>query len=342
MIKKLLFLFAVLNSLSIPLGAAEYIDGRIRLVVNENTGRFSLYFMTDIARERYVPFFTDQDSRTSFLAVLVNNRSYRMGESSSFKTKMGSTPSNPLLIFESSFLTVTEEFFFIRTGASPLTNGVRIIITITNKGEKPVEAGARFLIDTNLGENSNAPFITDQRQINSETRIESSSGDSYWISRNDQLALMGSITGQNITKPDSIHFANWKRLNDTPWKTSFVSGRNFNLLPYSIGDSAVCYYYEPSVIARGESRVISILLSSEDENGFALNSNLPDDLSRLIQDSGKLEGDVSQSMRTDLITLRDLVAKLDQHASSGDYISDEELSAIGLLISKIKSKYGIP
>jgi hypothetical protein len=340
--KKLLFLFAILGSLALHLGAAEYIDGRIRLVVNENTGRFSLYFMTDIARERYEPFFMDQDPRTSFLSVLVNNRSYRMGETSSFRTRLGGTPSNPALIFESSFLTVTEEFFFIRTGSSPLTNGVRISITIANKGEKPVEAGARLLIDTILGEETSPHFITNQRQINSETLLEASSGDSYWISKNDQLALMGSVEGQNITRPDLIHFANWKRLNDTPWKTSFVSGRNFNLLPYSIGDSAVCYYYEPAVIARGESRVIAILLSSEDENGFALSSNLPDDLSHLIEESGKLEGELSESMRADLIILRDLVAKLDRHASTGAYISDDELSAIGLLISKIKSKYGIP
>jgi hypothetical protein len=343
--KKPLFFFAALFLLflrTLPLGAAEYIDGRIRLVINETTGRFSLYFMTDIARERYVPFFMDRDPRTSFLSVMANNRSYRMGESTSFKTILGGTPSNPSLIFESSSLTVTEEFFFIRTGSSPLTNGVRIIITITNKGEKSVDAGVRFLIDTNLGEDGTPHFITNQRQINAEALIEKNSGDTYWISRNGQLSLMGSVEGQNITRPDTIHFANWKRLNDTPWKTSFVNGRNFNLLPYSIGDSAVCYYYEPSVIARGESRVISILLSSEDENGFALSSNLPDDLSRLIQDSGKLEGDLSESMRTDLITLRDLVAKLDRHASTGEYISDEELSAIELLISKIKSKYGIP
>jgi hypothetical protein len=340
--KKLLFFFASLLLLSLPMGAAEYIDGRIRLVINEATGRFSLYFMTDIAREQYIPFFMDQDPRTSFLSVLVNNRSYRMGESSSFKTTLGGTPVNPSIIFESSFLKVTEDFFFIRTGSSPLTNGVRIIITVTNKGEKSVDAGARFLIDTNLGEAGNSHFLTNQRQITAEALIEKNSGDNYWISRNGQLALMGSVEGQNITRPDTVHFANWKRLNDTPWKTSFVNGRNFNFLPYSIGDSAVCYYYEPSVIARGESRVISILLSSEDENGFALSNNLPDDLSRLIQDSGKLEGDLTESMRTDLIILRDLVAKLDRHASLGTYISDEELSAIGLLISKIKSKYGIP
>jgi hypothetical protein len=340
--KKFLLLLAVTAICSFRSEAAEYIDGRIRLVINENTGRFSLYFMTDIAREQYDPFFTDQDPRTSFLALLVNNRNYRMGESAAFKITLGGTPLSPALIFESSFLTVTEDFSFIKTGSSSLTNGIQITITITNKGERPITAGLRFLLDTTLGEDTSPHFLTDQRQIHTEALIETGASDTYWVSKNSRLGLMGSIGGQNITKPDFIHFANWKRLNDVPWKLAFVSGRNFNLLPYSIRDSAVCYYYEPSVINRGESRFISIALASEDENGFALNSNVPDELSNLIRETPKIEGDISQSMRTDLIVLRDLVAKLDDYISSGAMVPDDELAALGLLISKIKEKYGIP
>ncbi|MDR2071832.1 MAG: hypothetical protein LBP60_00145 [Spirochaetaceae bacterium] len=341
--KKLLLVCTILCAVSFSAGAAEYTDGRIRLVINENTGRFSLYFMTDIARERYFPFFVDQDPRTSFLALMVNNRNYRMGESASFKTRLGGTPSNPVLIFESSFLTVTEEFSFVRTGSSSLTNGIRLTISITNRGERPVEAGARFLIDTTLGEEGSSHFITDRRQIHSEAVIDASSGDSYWISKNSQLALMGSVDAHNLTRPDFIHLANWKRLNDTPWKTPFISGRNFNFLPYSINDSAVCYYYEPAVINPKASRIISIVLASEDENGFALNNSVPDDLSQLIQSSAKFEGaDLREAIQTDLITLRDMVNRLDMYLSSGTSVPEDELAAIGLLISKIKSKYGIP
>ena len=337
--KKLLLLQALLG-LCLSLFGAEYIDGRIRLVLNEKTGRFSLFFMSDIAREQYLPFFTAEDPRTSFLAIQVNNRNYRLGEASAFKTRLGGTPSNPALIFESAFLTVTEEFAFIRTGSSSLTNGVRITITVANRGEQPVEAGIRFLIDTVLGEGEAAHFSTDRRSIEGESLIEAASADGYWVSRSGRLALMGSVGGDNLTRPDSIHFANWKRLNDAPWKAPFVAGRNFNLLPYSIGDSAVCYYYEPQTIPRSGSRTAVLILSSEDEGGFARGNNLPDDLSHRIEQSGRLDGDMRRSMQTDLITLRDLVAKLDEYAA-GAPVSDEELAAIGLLISKIKAKYGL-
>ena len=340
--KKIFFclaVFFVVHSVS----AAEYIEGRIRLVINEHTGRFSLYYMADMASEEYLPFFLEQDPRTSFLSLMVNNRSYRMGESSVFKTTLGGTPSNPALIFESSFLTVTEEFSFIRTGSSSLTNGVRITITITNKGERPVEAGLRLLIDTTLGEKTPSHFATDLRQINGETVIDGSSKDNYWLSRNNRLTLMGSVDGQNLTRPNAIHFANWKRLNDVPWKIPYMPERNFNLLPYSIDDSAVCYYFDPVAIPQGGSRTVAIVLASGDEMGFAQSSNVPDDLSALIRESAnKTEGNYYDSIRTDLITLRDLAARLDSYIASGVAVPDEELAAIGLLISRIRSKHGIP
>jgi hypothetical protein len=131
----LLLVFLLIHDLF----AAEFINGRIRLVLNEKTGRFSLYYMTDIAKEEFIPFFTAQDPRTSFLSVMVNNRTYKMGETSVFKTSIGGTPESPSLIFESSFLVVIENFSFIKTGSSSMTNGVLITITVTNKSERNLD-----------------------------------------------------------------------------------------------------------------------------------------------------------------------------------------------------------
>jgi hypothetical protein len=332
---------------SLRIFAAEYVDGRIKLVIHENTGRFSLYFMTDIAREKYVPFFVDQDPRTSFLALMINDRNYKLGESSAFKTRLGGSPSKPALVFESNFLTVTQEFSFVRTAGSSLTNGVRITIGIQNQSERSIQAGARLLLDTNLGEKEEAHFITDRRQIGAEAVIDETSGDLYWISRGGQLGLMGSLSGPNLTTPDSVYFANWKRLNDAPWKAAYVAGRNFNYLPYSIGDSAACYYYEPRALESGGARIISLVLSSEDENGFTLTSNIPDDISRLVQEGARVEtpaeaDQLKGMMDTDLITLRDVIAKIDEYISSGASLSDEELAALELVIARLKAKYNQP
>jgi hypothetical protein len=336
--KKAVF-FVLSLVLVVSAGAAEFIEGRIRLVLNENTGRFSLYYMADIAREEYVPFFTDKDPRTSFLAVQVNDRNYRLGDSSAFKTSPGGSRTNPSLVFESQVLRITEEFSFVKTAGSYLTNGVKITITITNKGRQRVQAGARFLVDTSLGEEG-VHFSTDKQEINSEALIDPSSEDAFWVSGNDRFSLMGSVSGDGITRPDLVHFANWKRLNDASWKIPFYQGRNFNLLPYSIGDSAVCYYYEPAAVEPGNTRTITLILASGDDSGFSGSiAEGPDDISRLIDISAKTE--TGDTMRADLLILRDLTSKLDEYIKSDASVSEEELAAIELVISRLKAKYGL-
>jgi hypothetical protein len=331
-------------------GAAEFIEGRIRLVLNETTGRFSLYYMADIAREEYVPFFADGDPRTSFLAIQVNDRNYRLGDSSAFKTSSGGSGVNPSLVFESPALQITEKFGFVKTAGSYLTNGVKITVTITNKGRQRIQAGARFLIDTSLGEEG-IHFSTDKREISSEALIDSASEDSFWVSGNDRLGLMGSVSGSGITRPDQVHFANWKRLNDASWKIPFYQGRNFNLLPYSIDDSAVCYYYEPAAVEPGNARTITLILASKDDNGFSGNiTEEPNEISRLlaitrVPDSGAAgsssKNETNETMQADLIILRDLTSRIDEYIKSGVSVSEEELAALELVISRLKTKYGL-
>ncbi|MDR1319070.1 MAG: hypothetical protein LBJ90_05550, partial [Treponema sp.] len=113
------------------------------------------------------------------------------------------------------------------------------------------------------------PFIVDNQRITAETIVPGGASGARWVSKNEHLSLMGSIYRPDGRAPDFLHFANWKRLNEIPWKMPYSSGRNFNFLPYSIGDSAVCYYYEPLSLAPGNEINCSILLASEDPAGFA-------------------------------------------------------------------------
>jgi hypothetical protein len=260
-----------------------------------------------------------------------------MGDSSAFRTRLGGAPSNPALVFESSFLTVTEEFSFIKTSGSPLVNGVQITITVTNRGEQPLKTGLRLLLDTTLGEGEAAHFSAGDSRINAERAVEGND-EASWVSANRRVGLMGSLYNPNFTPPDMVHFANWKRLNEVPWKTSPVAGRNFNQLPYSIGDSAVCYYYDPVMLPIGGTRVISLALASGDAGDFQAGGGIPGEISRLLQQSA-LSGDIADLFAIDLITLRDLIAKIDEYLASGAFITDDELAALELVLSRIKTRY---
>jgi hypothetical protein len=258
----LLFIITAFN-----LGASETKDSYIRLLIEENTGRYSLHFLTDPEKMEYTQLFS-RNPKTSFLDVNVNDVSYRLGSSSVFKTRVDMESEAPVVFYESPFLTVKEIFTPVKTLSSNTANGIGITIQLKNKGEDELTVGLRMLIDTSLGEGrKKIPFITEKNNITHEKIIESSSETKYWISRGKDVSLMGSIAdplNETAKKPDYLHFANWKKLSDVPWKARYHEGRSFNNLPYSIGDSAVCYYWEPCVLETGGTFSYTVYLTTED------------------------------------------------------------------------------
>ena len=260
-------LFIVLFITVLNLNAADNMSGYLRLIIHERTGSFSLFYLSDPASVRYEPLFNASDPAASFISVSVNGRIYRLGQSKAFSTAYERINGNPALVFESPFLRVSEIFSPVRTANSPGVNGVRITINIENTGSYRANVGLRMLLDTHLGEaRGMVPFITNNQLIESETLIRGLSGDKFWLSIGENVTLMGSILNPfNTSKPpDFVHIANWKRLNDVPWRLRYFEGRSLNNIPYSIGDSAVCYYYEPLPLESGKSFTYSIFLTTED------------------------------------------------------------------------------
>lgn len=285
--KGFLLFFALASILPIAAGALEVKEGRVKLVLHETTGRFSLYYLADLKRERYEALFVDQDPRTSFLSLLVDDRSLRLGDTSSFRYRAEKTDSGARFVFESSSVSLTQTFTFIRTANAALADGIRMDIDVMNRAERETSIGIRLLIDTMLGEKNRDHFSTDRRSLASETVLKPiEEGDRWWFSKNDSAGLMGSLSFPADPIPDSVHFANWKRLNDAAWKVDAKPGRNFNLLPYSMDDSAVCYYYEPVRLARGAERRVSVSLAAADTAGFSTTSaDVDAGLSRLLSAS---------------------------------------------------------
>ena len=324
--------------LSFSIGAAEFSDGQLRLVLHEDSGRFSLYFLPG-DNSKPQALFSDEDPRTSFLSVMVNDRSYKMGDASGFRTRLGGDKLNPSFIFESAFMIVTEDFSFVKGVNSALTNGVKILITLENRGDRQVSAGARFLLDTKLGEGmSGFPFTTNRRTINSETLLTRIDGDRYWTDRNDKLSLSGSFITGLPTDPDSIHMANWKKLNDVTWKAAYQAGKNFNYTPYSIGDTAVCYYYEPRALGRGEKVSFEFILTFNDETSDFTSADFPP-----VAAGGESILDLqtpgtADSREQDLAVLEALIAQIETRIAAGT-ATEEEMASFEFTLNKLRAKY---
>jgi hypothetical protein len=392
--------------------AADFQDGRIKYIIDESNGRLTLYYMTDVDAKSFEPLFWDKDKKTSFLTVSVNGTEYRLGDTTQYKMYLRGTSTKPILAFESQALSITEEFSFIRTASSGISNGIRIDIKIENWGDKKLDAGARYLFDTFLGEKTNPNFRTNARPIGVETIVDRTTQDQWWLSANDKYGLMGSIFVDGIDAPDSIHFANWKRLSNAKFKMEYLPGRNFNSLPFSIRDSAVCYYLDIRPLERWQNHQFTILLAAEDQYGFDVKKNIggvvyetiintPEARIDIIDPSTGARTSVSAGVpagplmpgqtvpkqdavptniipqlsstaqavvpavvppavvetarpqsvrgsillpigpiRVDLMTLRELIYKVDEHIYFGTPVTEEELRGMEMTIGKLRSKYG--
>jgi hypothetical protein len=267
------FLILVLFSV-FALSAADYYDGNIRLSINEKKGSISLYYMTDTNSKRYEPLFYSKEPKSSYISVNLDGKVYRLDQSGGyFRTRTENIDGSPVIIYESQAVTIREIFTLVRTVNSGEINGVNITVVMQNNGKKPISAGLRFLIDTHLGEDRKSiPISTNNQSIEKETIINGTSGETYWVSKGTNLSLMGSIVNpfdQTAKIPDYIHIANWRRLNNVQWNLKFSGKRSFNIIPYSIRDSAVCYYYEPVALEGGETFTYSISLTTEDTAMYA-------------------------------------------------------------------------
>jgi hypothetical protein len=232
--------------------ALEVSAGKLRLVLHQGLGRFSLY-------SDGVPLFVDQDPRTSGLAVMVDNKPYRLGETSEFRQKAEALPQGGRFTWTSPRLTVTESFSL----AEP--SSLLITITAANTGEGDLRIGFRLFLDTYLGEEAYPHFQTDlQSEINGETTLPRTNMPRYWLSSSFRsrkpAGLLCLLKGAEVTEPDRVVFANWKRMSEASWSYETSPGRSFSDLPYSINDSAVYQYYDPQLLPKGGSRTVTIVL----------------------------------------------------------------------------------
>jgi len=348
------FLAVVLILLFIPisLDALTVEQGRIKLVLHEDTGKFSLYYLEDLKKNSYTSLFFERDPRTSSLGLLVDNKILTLGPTSRFEQTTERTVDGARFIWVSSQLRVTETFRFIKSRQRGLVDAVEIEIHVRNDGRGVSEVGVHLLIDTYLGEDGKAHFISsDGEEIRSETEY-SSTMPAFWVSPEDSDqfdGLLGMLKGEGISRPERVVFANWKRLNEELWNLNVRSDRNFNLPPYSINDSAVCYFYGRRRLASGDNIKVSTVLGASKggpfeparaggyfEPGGAPQSSAS--LENLRKSLSKAEEVESTSAEKNLIIVNDVLSNIDSLLSHPEDISAEKIEILEEALSSIEEQ----
>lgn len=268
-----LLLLVILGWGAAAAGALELQEGRLRLVLHEGNGRFSLYLRGAGDGGRDLSLLVDDDPRTSFVGLFVENRIYRLGDSPEFHGKAEKTVDGAAVFWESSRIRATMGFSPLSSRPDGKRNAVAVSLRIRNLTQSALSVGARLLLDSHLGEGSGAHFLTDRGQeIERETAIAASEPLRFWGSllqrEEGPVGLEGLVDGRGITRPDRLVFANWKRLSDAVWLYDTAGSRNFSHAPYSINDSAVALYYDPRPLPAGEEREITLVLGEYDPAGY--------------------------------------------------------------------------
>jgi hypothetical protein len=322
------------------LGALELREGLVRLELDEEAGTFSLYYLADIAANRYVPLFFAQDPETSGTAVLDGNQFHRLGESGGFSLETRRTRDGGRFIWTSSTVEVIQDFSFVASQGARLANGVQIATTVLNRSEESRNIGLRILVDTTLGESQPAHFLVDgEDEVTREKEISSAR---YWVSpsvNTPGLGLRYSLSGDGVSRPDRVVFANWKRLIESSWEYPVRESRNFSLLPYSINDSAVAMYYGPRRVAPGERFTVVSVMGSAGSGSFAATQGSSGPLESLFRETTE-EGRVTSgsSLEEEVIAVNDLLAEIDQLLSQEGGPSPEDVEVVRRIYEELRRR----
>ncbi|MBN1524410.1 MAG: hypothetical protein JW904_08010 [Spirochaetales bacterium] len=346
--------------------ALEKQKGSLKLILHEGQGRFSLYATAMTPDETLIPLFVDDDPRTSSLSVLFDNTIYKMGENSKFVEKVVDAGDGAKFIWTSPLLKITEEFSFLEAGASPLQEGLKIVITVENKSEQNAQIGVRMLFDTILGEKSDTHFMTDTTNLVArEALLKGPSMSQFWISplinssRGDGLLVLTDAT--YVTLPDEIIFANWKRLVEASWSYTVNSTKGFSFHPYSFNDSAVSQYYDPLMVKKGESRQVVLVLGNSSSfeiqkssyiaktDGDKQTGTQEDKANIADSASGRTEGSSGAILKNftrgnydviqgEVAYINQLIQEMNKKIALGEKVTGAELERYRLMVKEIQSR----
>ena len=347
--KKFLIIFTALLCTASFISALEMKEGRIKLILHENSGRISIYYQNKLVSDEYTSLLLKQDPRTSGIIILIGNRTVRLGDSFEFEQTIESTRNGSAFVWTSKQLKITENFSFVTSSGGSIADGIKITLEIENISEDTLSVGMKYLFDTYLGESSKAEshFSTsDKALIDSETALKGIFPD-YWVSSekiDSDIGLLVMLDNKVVTPPDKVIFANWKRLDESGWTLNVKEGRNFNLLPYSINDSAVSHYYEPVRIPSGGKRIITLVLGNYSPKGFSdskleeKSSSLDDLYKRVSSDNpeGSIQS-LENALKNELTLTEDLITHIERLLESEEPLSPDELKTLEIMIEKLET-----
>ncbi len=256
----LLFVFALAALSAAPL---EIKSGKLKLTLYDETGTFTLYYLSDPEKNRYEPLLFDQElGKTTAFFVKINGRVTKLQKNIGVKTSVMDIPGGGRLIYNiAGGATVTLDFVLTSSGNSG-ADTVRIDAVVENIQERRGEFSLKGIFDTMLGESMGIHFSTAIRdRISSETELKDIRSEQRVLSAGRSASLRFNFTGQDVSIPETISAANRERLHSAEWVPNIVPGRNFNS-SFAINDSALGIFWPAKNLNAMEKMTVRMYMTA--------------------------------------------------------------------------------
>ncbi|OHD22085.1 MAG: hypothetical protein A2Y38_12580 [Spirochaetes bacterium GWB1_59_5] len=340
--KKLSLLLVALALFTTAAFGLELKDGRMKLVIDEKSGRFSLYYLAEVTKSHYVPLLYSEETRTTYSTLSFDQKTYKLGDASDFRVSVAKEAAGGVRIeYRSSFCVVKQTFSFVTSPGASMSDGVTLEYSIENVSQKDTPIGLRVLFDTWLGEKTQAHFSAQSAGILSgEVALSGEYADS-WIRSAEATGTKDGVSLQiqlsaPATKPERVLAANWKRLSDAVWAFEPSTSRNFTLLPYSINDSAVALYFEPITVRPGSTRRISTILSQANDGYPAVQTTTESVSPALAITAPAVTAPLDEMV--DLVAVRDVLDAINIAIGSGAVPTVAELEAMDSIVRQLETR----
>ena len=330
-----LFFYLVLLLCVVAVSAAlEIKDNSSIISFNEKDGVWRLSYIQDGSMKS---LFESRDDRTSYMTLMLDNRSYRLQKNSFFNQHVEEYPGLVVAHWSNKVLHVTQSI-----QRDHDIRGFRVTVTVRNLSRNYISVGLKNLIDSYNNDNGPDFTIPGNIPVNSERRWSASDVPSSWSTYPGEAAQI-SFTAMGDRKPDSLIFANWKRLNDSDWEFNYREGRDFSLMPYSINDSAAAVFYNPVSLPPGTEETVQFALTagspvierSVEKAGSISEPVLPDELEDTPEGKQII---LNYAMQYDLDLIDKMTSEIDSLLLTDDPVYNSQTEYFEEELEKLKQK----
>ncbi len=223
--------------------------GGFRLVIYDDAGTFSLYYLTDPEKKLYEPVLSDLGmSKTTAFSLRIDNKTVKLQRNFGMKISAEPTDSGARIVYDAgSSVRAVLDFTFLSSVPGMPADMLRLGLSVTNTQARSSEIAVKAVFGTILGEAEGIHFSTASRdRISSEILL--SPGDEKWVlSAGKRASLRFVPETEGYAAPEVIAAANRERLTEASWMPPVTPGRNFNAT-YSINDSALGFFWPERIV----------------------------------------------------------------------------------------------